>query len=64
MVGLAAEKLTCRGRVNAQYMIKPMGDKSPKSNQKKSTQKQAKASSAEQQKKQAMAAKQSPGKKN
>ena len=37
--------------------IKLMGDKSPKSNQKKSTQKQTKASSADQQKKQAIAAK-------
>jgi hypothetical protein len=36
---------------------KIMGDKSPKSNQKKSTQKQSKASSADQQKKQALAAK-------
>lgn len=34
-----------------------MGDKSPKSNQKKSTQKQSKVSSADQQKKQAIAAK-------
>jgi hypothetical protein len=40
-----------------------MGDKSPKSNQKKSTQKQAKASSTEQMKKQAIASKQSVGKK-
>jgi hypothetical protein len=35
-----------------------MGDKSPKSNQKKSTQKQVKASSAAQAKKQSVAAKQ------
>ena len=35
-----------------------MGDKSPKSNQKKSTQKQVKASSAAEVKKQAVAAKQ------
>jgi hypothetical protein len=41
-----------------------MGDKSPKSNQKKSTQKQAQATSAEQKKKQALAAKQVVGKKN
>ena len=41
-----------------------MGDKSPKSNQKKSTQKQAKTNSAEQKKKEAMAAKQAPGKKS
>ena len=37
--------------------IKIMGDRSPKSNQKKSTQKQSKADSAEQKKKQAVAAK-------
>ena len=37
-----------------------MGDKSPKSNQKKSTQKQVKASSAAEAKKQAVAAKQTP----
>jgi hypothetical protein len=41
---------------------KIMGDKSPKSNQKKSSQKQAMASRADQQKKQAAAAKQSAGK--
>jgi hypothetical protein len=40
-----------------QEKIKVMGDKSPKSNQKKSTQKQSKANSAEQKKKQAVAAK-------
>jgi hypothetical protein len=39
-----------------------MGDKSPKSNQKKSSQKQAMASRADQQKKQAAAAKQTAGK--
>jgi hypothetical protein len=37
--------------------IKIMGDRSPKSNQKKSTQKQSKANSDEQKKKQAVAAK-------
>jgi hypothetical protein len=37
--------------------IKIMGDRSPKSNQKKSTQKQSKADSVEQKKKQAVAAK-------
>jgi hypothetical protein len=37
--------------------IKIMGDRSPKSNQKKSTQKQSKANSAEQKKKEAVAAK-------
>ena len=40
-----------------------MGDRSPKSNQKKSSQKQAKANSADQKKKQAIADKQAPGKK-
>jgi len=40
-----------------------MGDKSPKANQKKSGQKQAKVSSANQQKIAAIAAKQSAGKK-
>jgi hypothetical protein len=47
----------------AEESTKHMGDKSPKSNQKKSAQKQVKASSADQQKKQAMAAKQQPKKK-
>ena len=41
-----------------------MGDRSPKANQKKSSQNQAKASSADQQKKQAVADKQAAGKKN
>jgi hypothetical protein len=40
-----------------------MGDKSPKSNQKKSSQKQANVSSADQKKKQAVADKQAAGKK-
>jgi len=40
-----------------------MGDKSPKANQKKSSQKQAKASGADQQKQQAIAAQQTAGKK-
>jgi len=40
-----------------------MGDRSPKSNQKKTSQKQAKASSADLMKKQAVAAKQVAGKK-
>jgi hypothetical protein len=42
---------------------KIMGDRSPKSNQKKSSQKQSKASSASSQKAQAVAAKQASGKK-
>jgi hypothetical protein len=40
-----------------------MGDRSPKSNQKKATQKQSKTDSAANQKKQAVAAKQSANKK-
>lgn len=40
-----------------------MGDRSPKDNQKKSSQKQAKANSADQKKKQALAAKQAVKKK-
>jgi hypothetical protein len=43
--------------------LKHMGDKSPKSNQKKSSQKHAKTSSANQKKSQAVAAKQAAGKK-
>jgi len=39
-----------------------MGDKSPKSNQKKSSQKQAKTNDANQKKSQALAAKQTPAK--
>jgi len=63
MLGSSAGKLTCRRGVNAQNTSKIMGDKSPKSNQKKSTQKQTKTQSVEQRKKQAIAAKQSAGKK-
>ncbi len=46
-----------------QEKIKIMGDRSPKANQKKSSQKQAKVNSADQKKKQAVAAKQAAGKK-
>ncbi|MDZ4742768.1 MAG: hypothetical protein SGI98_05030 [Verrucomicrobiota bacterium] len=42
--------------------VKYMGDKSPKSNQKKSTQKQAKSSTSNQKKAQAVATKQAAGK--
>jgi hypothetical protein len=63
-MGFPSEKLTCRRGVNAHNTIKIMGDRSPKSNQKMSTQKQAKIHSAEQKKKQAVAAKQAAGKKN
>ena len=64
MLGFPAEKLTCRRGVNTQNTIKIMGDKSPKSKQKKSTQKQAKTNRAEQEKKQAVAAKQAARQKN
>jgi hypothetical protein len=43
--------------------IPTMGDKSPKANQKKNSQKDAKSANANQQKKQAVAAKQAAGKK-
>jgi hypothetical protein len=43
-------------------MIKIMGDKSPKANQKKSSQKQTKTISAEQKKQQDIAAKRAPAK--
>jgi hypothetical protein len=46
------------GELNRRNQNKIMGDRSPKSNQKKSTQKQAQANSAAQAKKQAAAAKQ------
>ena len=64
MLGFPAGKPTSRREVNTQRTIKVMGDRSPKSNQKKSNQKQAKANSAEQNKQQAIAAKQTVGKKN
>lgn len=63
-VSFPAEKLTCRRGVNASNAINTMGDRSPKSNQKKSSQKQAKANRAEQMKQQAITAKQAIGKKN
>jgi hypothetical protein len=49
--------------MNPYWKVNIMGDRSPKSNQKKSSQKQAKASSADQKKKQAVAAKQATDKK-
>jgi hypothetical protein len=58
-----SEKPTCRRQANPQKKVNIMGDRSPKSNQKKSTQKQARANSAEQKKQQAVAAKQDAGKK-
>ncbi len=57
------EKMTGCTSVNLRKHIKIMGDKSPKSNQKKSTQKQVKTSSANLKKNQAVAAKQAVGKK-
>ena len=64
IMGFPAEKLTCCKEVNASDILNIMGDRSPKSNQKKSNQKQTKANSAEQSRKQAVAAKQSVNKKN
>lgn len=58
-----AEKIKCRRQVNPQPKNKIMGDKSPKSNQKKSSQKQAKVSSADQKKSAAVAAKSAAAKK-
>jgi hypothetical protein len=59
---LCGETTMPRGSQFTEYQ-QHMGDKSPKSNQKKSTQKQTKANSVAQSKKQAIAAKQSAGKK-
>lgn len=61
-LSVPSEKITCRRQVNRRKN-KVMGDRSPKSNQKKFSQKQAKASSADQKKKEAVAAKQSAGNK-
>ena len=58
-----AEKLPCRKPVNSLKEIKVMGDKSPKATQKKSGQKDAKASSANAKKSAAVAAKSAAGKK-
>ena len=63
MMTKLAEKLTFRRRVNTRKKVNVMGDRSPKSNQKKSGQKQTKAKSADQKKKQAVAAKQAGTKK-
>ena len=63
MMILPSVKLACRGRVNPQSKINIMGDKSPKSNQKKSSQKQDKASSAAEKQKAAVLSKQTAGKK-
>ncbi len=57
------EKIPCRRRVNRRTKIKVMGDKSPKANQKKSGQKDAKASSNNAKKSAAIAAKSAARKK-
>ena len=58
-----SEKIPCRRPVNRRTKIKVMGDKSPKANQKKSGQKDAKNSSANAKKNAAAAAKSAAGKK-
>ncbi len=60
--GNLRRNFSCRSRSTAERN-KIMGDKSPKSNQKKNSQKQAKVSSADQKKKSAIAAQASAGKK-
>ena len=63
MMPVPSEKLTCRGRVNQHGRIKFMGDRSPKSTQKKSSQKQSKANSDAEKKKAALVGQQAAGKK-
>ena len=63
MLSSPTEKLLSRWRVNRRKKPNIMGDKSPKATQKKSTQKQSKATAAGQKKQQAVAAKQSGKKK-
>jgi hypothetical protein len=58
MVDLPSEKLTCRRQTKPQKTKNIMGDRSPKSNHKKSTQKQSKMDTANQKKRDAIAAKQ------
>jgi hypothetical protein len=57
------EKISCRRPVNRRTKIKVMGDKSPKANQKKSGQKDAKTSNANAKKNAAIAAKSAAAKK-
>jgi hypothetical protein len=57
MLGTLARKPFCRLQSIPHQPTNTMGDKSPKANQKKSSQKQVKASSASQAKKQASAKK-------
>jgi hypothetical protein len=54
---------TCRNADNSKQRDNTMGDRSPKSNQKKSNQKQTKNNAADQKKKQAVASKQAAGQK-
>jgi hypothetical protein len=63
MIGDPSEKLSMPQVSQPAEEIKIMGDRSPKANQKKSSQNMAKASAADQKKKQAVADKQSAGKK-
>ena len=56
-------KLTCRKATQLSNERNYMGDRSPKSNQKKSNQKQEKTNAANQQKRQAISDKQAAGKK-
>jgi hypothetical protein len=58
-----SEKISCRRPVNRRTKIKIMGDKSPKANQKKSGQKDAKTSSANAKKNAVTAAKSAAAKK-
>ena len=60
----SAGKPRFRRRVNLEKKVIPMGDKSPKANQKKNSQKQSKFNTADQKKKQAVADKQAVNKKN
>ena len=52
-----SEKQTFRGRSQPQELLRIMGDRSPKANQKKTTQKATKATTADKKKQQATAAK-------
>jgi hypothetical protein len=63
MISPPAEKLVCRRQVNKKNTVNVMGDRSPKSTQKKTGQKQAKASAVAQKKKAAVLSKQVAGKK-
>ena len=61
MLALPPEKLTCRRQVNLPTESNDMGDKSPKSLQKKSSQKSTKASNAADKQKAAVLSKQAAG---